>query len=156
MVVGLLGRNAAHDSSAPHSETPPARVVVVSPDVRGAAWWHAALRRRHFTVYAANSAETAGALVAGSRPNVIVIDVTDNSFEGGALCRRLKAANATRPILLLHTHGTIDDLVAGFDSGADAYLRGSFTEAVLLAQIGALTRRQRYAAAVQDHMRVAQ
>ena len=48
------------------------------------------------------------------------------------------------PILMLTARGRADDVVKGFEAGADDYLPKPFELAVLIARIGALLRRQRW------------
>ena len=45
------------------------------------------------------------------------------------------------PILMLTARGRADDVVKGFEAGADDYLPKPFELAVLIARIGALLRR---------------
>jgi two-component system response regulator MprA len=99
--------------------------------------------RRHFTDAIACVDQTARALAVSGLADVLVLDLADPLFDGLTLCRQLRADGVIVPILMLHPHGTLDDLLAGFDAGTDAYLRGSFSSAELLAQIGVLWRRRK-------------
>ena len=63
--------------------------------------------------------------------------------DGLALCRRLRAADAHRPLLLLQTAGPAGDMLAGFEAGADAYLIAPIHAGELRARVVALLRRTR-------------
>jgi len=63
--------------------------------------------------------------------------------DGLALCRRLRAADAHRPLLLLRTAGPAGDMLAGFEAGADAYLIAPIHAGELRARVVALLRRTR-------------
>ena len=121
-----------------------ARVLIVTAEVRRATRWREALLRRHFTVAIACVDQTARALAVSGLADVLVLDLADPLFDRLALCRQLRADGVIAPILMLHPYGTLDDLLAGFDAGTDAYLRGSFSAEELLAQIGALGRRRKF------------
>jgi two-component system response regulator MprA len=63
------------------------------------------------------------------------------SLDGVVVCRRLRAASATLPILLLTALGGTDERVKGLDAGADDYLVKPFAYEELLARVRALLRR---------------
>src|SRR5919109_42065 len=61
--------------------------------------------------------------------------------QGFTVCRRLRARGRQMPILMLTARDTVDDRVAGLDSGADDYLIKPFAFRELLARVRALLRR---------------
>jgi two-component system response regulator MprA len=73
--------------------------------------------------------------------DVVVLDIMLPSLDGVAVCRRLRAASATLPILLLTALGGTDERVKGLDAGADDYLVKPFAYEELLARVRALLRR---------------
>jgi DNA-binding response OmpR family regulator len=72
---------------------------------------------------------------------VIVLDVMLPDVSGVDLCRSLRGAELTTPIVLLTARGDVRDRVAGLDAGADDYLGKPFAIAELLARVRALGRR---------------
>jgi two-component system, OmpR family, copper resistance phosphate regulon response regulator CusR len=60
---------------------------------------------------------------------------------GYAVCRELRQGGFRAPILMLTARDSIDDRVAGLDSGADDYLVKPFDFKELLARLRALARR---------------
>lgn len=74
--------------------------------------------------------------------DVIILDVMIPSIDGMTVCRRLRAKGVRTPILMLTARDSIDDRVAGLDSGADDYLVKPFAFAELLARLRAISRRE--------------
>lgn len=58
-------------------------------------------------------------------------------------CKQLKLQHPDIPVVLLSTHETTDDLIKGFDQGADDYLVRPYEPAELLVRIRAVLRRYR-------------
>ncbi|MEE1755563.1 response regulator transcription factor [Streptomyces sp. SP18CS02] len=79
------------------------------------------------------------------RPDLIVLDVQMPRMDGLTAARRIRAAGATVPILMLTARDTVGDRVTGLDAGADDYLVKPFELDELFARIRALLRRSSYA-----------
>ena len=82
-------------------------------------------------------------LERGSTENwdAIVLDILLPGMNGFQVCRELRAAGVTTPILMLTAKdGDLDETEA-LDIGADDYLRKPFSFEVLVARIRALVRR---------------
>ena len=75
------------------------------------------------------------------QPDAIVLDVAMPILDGIETCRRLRAAGARTPILMLTARDQVSDRVAGLDAGADDYLVKPFALEELLARLRALLRR---------------
>ena len=74
--------------------------------------------------------------------DLMVLDVMMPGETGLALTEALRADRApAMPILLLTARGAPEDIVAGFEAGADDYLGKPFDPRVLLARIRAMLRR---------------
>lgn len=73
---------------------------------------------------------------------MIITDIMLPGLDGKSLCLQLRKANILIPILMLTALGTTDDIVSGFDFGADDYLTKPFEFKELIARIKALTKRQ--------------
>jgi len=74
-------------------------------------------------------------------PDAVVLDVMLPSRDGFSILRALRAAGRYTPVLLLTARGRSEDVVEGFESGADDYLPKPFDLAVLFARVAALLRR---------------
>jgi DNA-binding response OmpR family regulator len=73
--------------------------------------------------------------------DVIVLDLMLPDGDGLELCRELRSAGISTPILCLTARAEVSDRVRGLDAGADDYLRKPFALAELQARIRALARR---------------
>ncbi|MDY0012919.1 MAG: response regulator [Rhodocyclaceae bacterium] len=75
--------------------------------------------------------------------DVLVLDLMLPGEDGLAICRRLRGAGETIPILMLTARSEPIDRIVGLEMGADDYLPKPFEPRELLARIEALLRRQR-------------
>ena len=75
------------------------------------------------------------------RFDLVILDVMLPSLDGFTICRRLRAANPRQAILMLTAKGAEDDVVAGFQAGADDYVSKPFSLRELMVRIEALLRR---------------
>ncbi len=71
----------------------------------------------------------------------IVLDIMLPGKNGYEVCRELRAAGNTTPILMLTAKDGEYDEAEGLDTGADDYLRKPFSFVVLVARLRALLRR---------------
>jgi two-component system cell cycle response regulator len=95
------------------------------------------LRRAGYAVDTANDGEEALAKILGGQFQLLLTDWDMPGMDGRTLCRRVREANLPTYlyILLLTSHSSTDDVVAGLDAGADDYLRKPANEAELLARL---------------------
>ena len=77
-----------------------------------------------------------------NRHEIIVADVNMPVLDGFSLCRRLREAGDTVPIVLLTSRDSEIDEALGLELGADDYVTKPLRTRVLLARIAALIRRQ--------------
>src|ERR1043165_5472356 len=75
------------------------------------------------------------------RYDCIVLDVMLPGIDGFAVARTARARGWQTPILMLTARGRADDVLPGFEAGADDYLPKPFDLSILLARIHALVRR---------------
>ena len=76
------------------------------------------------------------------RYDAVVLDVMLPGKDGFAVAAELRAANHYVPLLMLTARGRPEDVLKGFESGADDYLPKPFELTVLMARINALLRRR--------------
>lgn len=89
---------------------------------------------------AATLAEARKAL-AEAAPDVVVLDLMLPDGDGSALCKELKRSRPQVRVLMLTARTLEDDVVKGFDAGADDYVGKPYRLKELLARIAALARR---------------
>ncbi len=90
--------------------------------------------------------------------DLVVLDVMLPGLSGFDVAARLRQQRQYIPILMLTARGRAEDIVQGFESGADDYLPKPFELSVLLARVHALLRRREWvrpAAAAPDRFRFA-
>lgn len=94
-----------------------------------------------FGAVGAATGEAGLAAVAERRPDLVILDVMMPGLDGIEVCRRLRATHADLPILMLTAKGAEDDIVAGFNVGADDYVSKPFSLRELMVRVEALLRR---------------
>lgn len=75
-------------------------------------------------------------------PDLLVSDVNMPGMDGFTLCRKLREAGQTLPIVLLTARDNEIDEALGLELGADDYVSKPFSTRILLARVKALLRRQ--------------
>ena len=75
---------------------------------------------------------------------VVVLDVMLPGKDGFTVAAELRAAGQFVPILMLTARGRAEDVLRGFESGADDYLPKPFELAILMARLRGLQRRRRW------------
>ena len=73
--------------------------------------------------------------------DLILLDVMMPKMNGFEVCKNIRQAKLSIPILMLTAKGTIDDKTSGFDNGADDYLVKPFDIQEVLLRIRVLLRR---------------
>jgi DNA-binding response OmpR family regulator len=94
----------------------------------------------------AGDGETALALLFDNKHeyDAVVLDVMLPGKDGFTIAAELRAAGNFVPVLMLTARGRAEDVLRGFESGADDYLPKPFELSVLLARLNALLRRRRW------------
>jgi two-component system, OmpR family, response regulator MprA len=75
------------------------------------------------------------------QPDAVILDVLMPGVDGLEVCRRVRAAGNTVPVLMLTARDEVENRVAGLDAGADDYVTKPFALEELLARVRALLRR---------------
>lgn len=73
--------------------------------------------------------------------DLILLDVMMPKMNGFDVCKNIRSAKLSIPILMLTAKGTIEDKTSGFDCGADDYLVKPFDVQEVLLRIRVLLRR---------------
>ncbi len=101
------------------------------------------LRSQGFSPSSVETAEDALRLLAeGFMPTAIVLDVVLPGIDGYQACRQLKADPKYRyiPTILVSVKHSLQDIIAGFESGADDYITKPFEPGELSARLQAALR----------------
>lgn len=100
-----------------------------------------ALVREGFDVITASDGEDGLRKFGTDGPDIVVADVMMPKLDGFSMVKLIRAQSPAVPVLFLTARTSIDDLLHGFELGANDYIRKPFQIAELLVRIKALLRR---------------
>lgn len=118
------------------------KILVVEDDEQMGALIERGLTAEGYTVVRVSTGMDALIATAHDDFAAGVIDVMLPHMSGIEICRRMREAGSTMPVLLLTARDTVEDRVYGLDSGADDYMTKPFAFEELKARVRALLRRQ--------------
>ena len=99
----------------------------------------------HDVAVATNGEQALASILDERRPfDVVVLDVMLPGQDGFAVATALRSAGQFVPILMLTARNRPEDVLKGFEAGADDYLPKPFELAILIARINGLLRRVRW------------
>ena len=78
-----------------------------------------------------------------NRPDLVILDIMMPGVDGLEVCRKLRAEFHDLMILFLTAKTLEEDMLKGFETGADDYLSKPVNLAELLARVKALVRRSK-------------
>ena len=117
------------------------RILVVDDDPELTDILRRALTEQLYHVQVAHDGETARHLALSEDFDLIVLDLMIPLIDGITVCKCLREAGKTTPVIMLTARDRTDDRILGLDAGADDYLVKPFSMGELLARIRAVTRR---------------
>jgi two-component system OmpR family response regulator len=118
-----------------------ARVLVVDDEENISFLVATALRLDGHEITTAPTGREALDRFAGTRPDLIVLDVMLPDIDGFEVCRRLRADGSNVPIIFLTARDTRDDRVRGLTIGGDDYVVKPFSIEELMARVAVILRR---------------
>jgi len=117
------------------------KILLIEDDVKLASLVQRGLTNAGHAVDAEYDGEAGENAVASGRYEVVVLDVMLPKKNGLAVLRDLRSKGVVLPVLILTARDETEDVVAGFDAGADDYLRKPFSLDELHARVRTLARR---------------
>lgn len=120
------------------------RILFVEDELRLSAIIKKGLTEEGFAVDTAYDGEEGKYLAESESYDLIILDIMLPKIDGLTICRYLRTKHIKTPILLLTAKSTVEDKVAGLDSGADDYLTKPFAFLELRSRIHALIRRSKH------------
>jgi DNA-binding response OmpR family regulator len=119
------------------------RLLVVEDEAHIASGLRFNLEADGHSVVLADTGEAALATIAADWSNIdlVVLDVMLPGIDGFTVASRMRAQGSLIPILMLTARGRAEDVLDGFEAGADDYLQKPFELSILIARINALLRR---------------
>lgn len=98
-------------------------------------------RAGYEVIEAATGGEAINAYTANPDIQIAVLDVMLPDINGFEVCRKIREKNKTVGIIMLSAKDMDEDVLSGFISGADDYIKKPVSTTVLLAKVDALYRR---------------
>jgi DNA-binding response OmpR family regulator len=120
------------------------RILVVEDEAHLAEGLRFNLEAEGYSVQLSGNGEEALKLLLKDRGDfdALVLDVMLPGKDGFTVARTLRAASNYIPLLMLTARSRPEDVLQGFESGADDYLPKPFNLAILIARVGSLLRRK--------------
>jgi len=125
------------------------RILVVEDELHLAEGLRFNLEAEGYQVELVDTGEAALELLrtAAAPFDLMILDVMLPGKDGFAVMSELRQRGQFIPTLMLTARGHADDVLKGFEAGADDYLAKPFELAILIARIGGLLRRREWIAA---------
>ncbi|HET6498604.1 MAG TPA: response regulator transcription factor [Coriobacteriia bacterium] len=117
------------------------RILVVEDDRTIARFVELELTHVGYRVEKAADGVSALEMVRNDPPDLLVLDLMLPGTDGLEVAREIRASGSRMPILMLTARAETKDVVSGFESGADDYLRKPFEMPELLSRITVLLKR---------------
>ena len=117
------------------------KVLIVEDDRKLSSALVSGIEAAGYDVVAASSAEEGFFLVHRHQPDLLVLDLTLPNRTGLDVLQEIRREGIDLRVLILTSHNTVDDRVAGLKTGADDYMGKPFSFPELLARVEALLRR---------------
>jgi two-component system response regulator RegX3 len=123
------------------TSAPLLRVLVVEDELSIRQGLCDVLTFRGYSVEAVADGRAALEQVARQSFDLILLDVMLPEVDGFAVCARIRAERREVPIVMLTAKGSEEDILRGFELGADDYVTKPFSVRQLLARVQALLKR---------------
>jgi len=122
------------------------RVLVVEDEAHLAQGLRFNLEAEGHSVHVTDKGEVALALLLQEKEafDALILDVMLPGKDGFTVARELRQAQNYIPLLMLTARTRPEDVLQGFESGADDYLPKPFDLAILLARVESLLRRKNW------------
>jgi two-component system response regulator RegX3 len=117
------------------------RVLVVEDEASIRVGLSDVLSFRGFAVVAIGDGSEGLALAQGAAFDLILLDVMLPGLDGFSVCERIRRSGNQVPIVMLTARGSEEDILRGFELGADDYVSKPFSVRELLARVQALLKR---------------
>lgn len=116
------------------TDRPPKRILVVDDNPDSVTIMRAILEARHYQIQVANSGAEALDMIQKEAPDLVLLDVMMPEMSGLEVLQRIKdeARTGRLPVILVTAKTHDDDVLSGYQYGADYYITKPFTAKQLL------------------------
>ncbi len=107
------------------------------------------MQKENYRVYHAYTCKDGQLLAAGHTFDMVILDVNLPDGDGFQFCRWIKA-RSNSSVLFLSARDLEEDVLSGYETGADDYVTKPFSMKVLLKKIPAILSRERKKSDIYD------
>jgi DNA-binding response OmpR family regulator len=118
-----------------------ARILIAEDESDMAMGLKDNLQFEGYEIIVASDGEAALKATLEHSPDLVLLDIMMPKMDGLEVCRRIREAGYTIPILMLTAKSQEIDIVRGLEMGADDYITKPFSVRELLARLKAALRR---------------
>jgi two-component system copper resistance phosphate regulon response regulator CusR len=131
------------------------RILLIEDETKTSQVLKQGLEENGFLVELAFDGKVGLSKALASPYDIIITDIVLPFLSGHDFCKTIRKAGIETPVLMLTALSSTDDVVFGFESGADDYLVKPFSFKELLARIRALLKRTSQKTKEENTLRVA-
>ena len=122
-------------------DVPDIRILIVEDDPAILKGLCDVLVFNGFKVDGAADGDSGCTAALSGRYDLVLLDVMLPGMNGFSICRRIRRLRPLQPVMMLTARGSEDDVVEGFNAGADDYVSKPFSIRELMVRVEALLRR---------------
>ena len=127
------------------------RILLVEDEPRAAQMLAKGLREQAYAVDVVGDGKRAVYQAAINEYDAVILDVVLPLQDGLTVCRAIRQEGSAVPVLMLTARSRPEDVLQGFEAGADDYLPKPFELQILLARLRGLLRRREWLAQEHEH-----
>ena len=116
-------------------------ILIVEDDTTIARFVELELVHSGYSVLKAGEGTTAIELLEGNDVDLVILDLMLPGIDGIDVAKHIRKRGSDVPILMLTARAETQNVVAGFEAGADDYLRKPFEIPELMSRVRALLKR---------------
>jgi two-component system copper resistance phosphate regulon response regulator CusR len=117
------------------------KILVIEDERRVASFIKKGLEEDGFQVEIAFDGLIGKRMALASKFDLLILDINLPGMNGYDVCKEIRNFNTSVPIIMLTALGTMEDKLAGFDSGSDDYIVKPFEFKELLARVRVCLKR---------------
>lgn len=118
------------------------KILIVEDDKKIASFLKKGLEEEYFSIDITQNGDEALYLAEVSSYDIIILDIMIHGSDGYEVCKKIRDAKVTTPIIMLSAKNTIFDKVTFLNLGADDYITKPFDFDELLARIKVQLRKK--------------